>query len=176
MDQVMFLEKHNYDSRNTGELIWNQSHRNIQDFLQKIPADRQFKIIYEDLVNDPKQVMQAMCEKVGLPFHPNLLNPYLDIDKKMTDGLYDTSKPIGDPNLLKYNGIQNKKSEEWKKVKTDNFLHAETWKLAIQLGYESIQKEESRKGESNQLRQSQLQIPLQSQTTNPQSQTPNLNS
>ncbi|MFK7774118.1 MAG: amino acid adenylation domain-containing protein, partial [Saprospiraceae bacterium] len=94
MDQVMFLEKHNYNSRNTGELIWTESHQNIDNFLKKIPADRQFRIIYEGLVQQPKQVMEAMCETIGLPFHPNLLNPYLNIEKKMTDGLYDNSKPM----------------------------------------------------------------------------------
>ncbi|MEM6831089.1 MAG: beta-ketoacyl synthase N-terminal-like domain-containing protein, partial [Bacteroidota bacterium] len=141
MDQVMFLEKHNYNIKQTGELIWHQSHQNIQNFLKEIPEERQFRIIYEDLVLDPKGVMEAMCETIGLPFHPNLLNPYLDIDKKMTDGLYDNSKPMGDPNLLRHNSIQAKKAEEWKKVKDDNFLSAETWKLAEEIGYTNISQE-----------------------------------
>ncbi len=140
MDQVMFLNKHNYNSRNTGELIWYESHQNIFDFLKKIPADRQFRIIYEDLVQQPKEVMEAMCETIGLPFHPNLLNPYLGIEKKMTDGLYDNSKPMGDPNLLKHGSIKSKKAEEWKKVKDDNFLHFDTWKLAEKIGYEPLEK------------------------------------
>lgn len=138
MDQVMFLGKQNYNSRNTGELIWTESHQNIDNFLKKIPADRQFRIIYEDLLKQPREVMEEMCETIGLPFHPNLLNPYLDIEKKMTDGLYDNSKPMGDPNLLKHGSIKSKKAEEWKKVKDDNFLHAETWKLAKEIGYEPL--------------------------------------
>ncbi|MFT6320421.1 MAG: amino acid adenylation domain-containing protein, partial [Granulosicoccus sp.] len=140
MDQVMFLKKHNYNSRNTGELIWAESHQNISNFLKNIPADRQFRIIYEDLVQQPKEVMQEMCETIGLPFHPNLLNPYLDIEKKMTDGLYDNSKPMGDPNILKYGSIKSKKAEEWKKVKDDNFLHPKTWKLAEEIGYTPTHK------------------------------------
>ena len=135
MDQVMFLKKHSYNSRNTGELIWAESHQNISNFLKNIPTDRQFRIFYEDLVQQPKEVMQEMCETIGLPFHPNLLNPYLDIEKKMTDGLYDYSKPMGDPNILKHGSIKSKKAEEWKKVKDDNFLHPQTWKLVKKIGY-----------------------------------------
>lgn len=140
MDQVMFLKNHNYNSRNTGELIWAESHQNISSFLKNIPADRKFRIIYEDLVKQPKQVMEAMCETIGLPFHPSLLKPYLGIEKKMTNGLYDNSKPMGDPNLLQYGSIQSQKAKEWKKVKDDNFLHSETWKLAEKIGYPPIHK------------------------------------
>ncbi len=156
MDQVMFLKKHNYNSRNTGELIWTESHHNIDNFLKGIPADRQFRIIYEDLVQQPKQVMEAMCETIGLPFHPNLLNPYLDIEKKMTDGLYDNSKPMGDPNLLKHGSIKSKKAEEWKKVKDDNFLHAETWKLAEEIGYESLEGKKKQVASIQKVIQNQL--------------------
>ena len=135
MDQVMFLEKHDYDSKETGELIWTESHKNISKFLEKIPDDRQFRIRYEDLVTDPEKVMNEMCEVVGLPFHPSLIKPYLDIENKMTDGLYDSSKPMGDPNLYKFKSIQAQKAGEWKDAQDDNFLSSTTWKLAEKLGY-----------------------------------------
>jgi len=117
-----------------------------------------------------------MCETIGLPFHPNLLNPYSDIEKKMTDGLYDNSKPMGDPNLLKHNSIQTQKAEEWKKVKNDNFLADHTWKLATEIGYSSL--EDTPQSQSpNSKHQTPNPEPQTStpklQQTNPKSRIPN---
>ncbi len=178
MDQVMFLKKHDYDARDTGELIWRESHRNISKFLKKIPNDRQFRIIYEDLVKNPERVMQQMCDTIGLPFHPNLIQPYLDIEKKMTDGLYDSSKPMGDPNLLKHGNIQAQKAEEWKKVNEDNFLSSTTWKLAKQLGYHKTHIDFAQNSILNQnqnqnVNQNQKTTNSKSQITNHKSQTTN---
>ncbi|HHH49688.1 MAG TPA: hypothetical protein ENK52_01770, partial [Saprospiraceae bacterium] len=138
MDQVMYLHAHQYNARQTGELIWTKSHQNINRFLQQIPAHRQFRLSYEDLVRQPKQMMQALCEKLGLDFHPALVNPYEDIEQKMTDGLYEHSKPMGDPKLLQHQKIDPKLADAWKGVLTDNFLSKTTWQLATDFSYPNI--------------------------------------
>ena len=135
MDQVLYLHEHDYTPQQLGELVWLQSHRNTQEFLKKIPANQQFRIRYEDLVKNPEQVMELMCETLGLPFHENLLHPYQNLDKKMTGGIYRTSRSMGDTNFDKKKKIDPKKAEEWKGVFDNNFLCKPTWEMAESLGY-----------------------------------------
>lgn len=135
MDQVMFLQQHNYNAAQTGELIWQESHQNISAFLENIPENRQAHLLYEDLVTNPEKAIKEVCTQIGLPFHPAMLRPYDDTENKMIDGLYANSKAMGDPNFVKYGKIIANKAEEWKKAADDNFLHAQTWKLADKLGY-----------------------------------------
>ncbi len=142
MHQVMYLNSHDYPARQTGELIWQQSHQNIISFLDNIPQERQFNLAYESLVADPRTAMEQLCQQFNLEFHEGLLSPYKDIDKKMTDGLYKDSKPMGDPKLLQHGKIKANLADKWKGVLEDNFLHQQTWKTATDLGYPSIDKKE----------------------------------
>ncbi|MBI5914993.1 MAG: amino acid adenylation domain-containing protein, partial [Bacteroidetes bacterium] len=138
MDQVLYLHPHEYSPQQLGELVWWQSHRNTQEFLKKIPADRQFRMVYEDLVKKPEPVMRTMCATLGIPFHENLLDPYRDLDKKMTDGIHHDSRSMGDTNFDQKKKIDAAKADDWQGVLEDNFLSDETWEVAEQLGYQAI--------------------------------------
>ncbi|HHH49517.1 MAG TPA: acyltransferase domain-containing protein, partial [Saprospiraceae bacterium] len=146
MEQVMYLQQHPYNARQIGELIWTKSHQNINRFLQQIPAHRQFRLSYEDLVRQPEQMMRALCEKLGLDFHASLIHPYQDIEQKMTDGIYAHSKAMGDPKLLQHKKIDPKIADAWKGVLTDNFLSQTTWQLATHFSYPLIEDEKENKG------------------------------
>lgn len=135
MDQVLFIQEHPYSSRQLAELLWIVSHQNILEFLEGVPQDRWFRMRYEDLVSDPEKVIKAMCSTIDLDFHPNLLKPYENTDKKMTDGIYAESTPMGDKKFLKHGKIDAKSAESWKKVFEDNFLGSNAWEIAENLGY-----------------------------------------
>ena len=92
---------------------------------------------FEELVNQPQVVMDALCRTFRLQYHPGLTKPYKDIDKKMVDGIYKDSKPMGDTRLLDHQDIDPKVAQNWKGVLTDNFLSDITWQLANSLGYET---------------------------------------
>ena len=141
MDQVMYLKNHDYTAQELGELVWLQSHQNAINFLEKIPVRQQYCMAYEDLVSDPERVMQDMCYDLGLPFHPNLLNPYQDLGKKMTDGLYKDSRSMGDTHFDEKKKIDPKKAKDWKGVLEDNFLCETTWDLAERFGYEVVKRD-----------------------------------
>jgi hypothetical protein len=136
MDQVLFLRDHPFSARQLGELIWVVSQQNTVEFLRKIPKHRQYRMRFEDLVSRPRAIMEALCETLRLEFHPGLVEPYKDMDKKMINGIYPDSTPMGDTKLLQYRGIEPKAAETWKQVVTDNFLSDITWELASSLGYE----------------------------------------
>lgn len=134
-DQVLFMPEHPFSPRQLGELVWFISHQNTLEFLENVPEGRQYRMRFEDLVNDPQSVMEEMCEKINLEFHPDLLRPYENKEKKITDGIYAASTPMGDTKFLEYQQINPKIAEAWKDVLKDNFLSDLTWQLADSLGY-----------------------------------------
>lgn len=135
MDQVLYLEPHPFAGRQLGELVWTSSHRNILEFLAGVPEARQYRIRYEDLVVRPEDIMQGLCERLGIEFHRGLVEPYEDLDRKMTDGLYASSTPMGDTKLLERTSIDASAAETWKDVIDDDFLGDVTWEIAGRFGY-----------------------------------------
>ena len=151
MDQVMYLEKQPYRGKQLGELIWHHSHKNILNFFDQLPANQHFSLTYESLVTQPEDQARSLCEFLNLDFHPDVITPYKDLEQKMTDGIYEDSKPMGDVNFLAHGKIKAELAEGWKKVK-DIQLNVETKALANTLGYQfNIDENESvlKKDENN---------------------------
>jgi len=135
MEQVLFLREHDFSSRRLAELVWLSSHENTNRFLEDIPAGRKARIRYEDLVAKPELVMRDLCDALELSFHPNLADPYKDIETKMVDGIHAVSAPMGDTHLIEHGRIDAAMADGWKGVLTDDFLSERTWTLAQDLGY-----------------------------------------
>jgi amino acid adenylation domain-containing protein len=150
MDQVLYLHEHDYSPQQLGELVWLHSHRNTLEFLKKVPASRQSRIVYEELVKKPEPVMRQMCEALGIPFYEKLLSPYEDLDQKMTGGIYENSRSMGDTHFDQKQKIDSKKSEDWKGVLENNFLCDETWQVAQTLGYEPVEQNAYERNEQSQ--------------------------
>ena len=140
MEQVLYLKDHPYTSKELGELVWQESHQNIYDFLKEVPQAQQARVSYEDLVAQPELTIQELCTQLGLSFHPNLLKPYQNIDTKAIDGIHKDSRSMSDSNLLKFSTIQTEKAEEWKAILKNDFLASASWQLADKLGYEFPQE------------------------------------
>jgi len=138
LDQVLYLKEHDYNAQQLGESVWLESHQNILEFLKDIPKNQQFQLRYEDLVQQPEQIIQALCTQTGLTFHPNLLTPYQNIEQKAIDGIHKASRSMSDTNLLKFKSINAAKAGEWKSGITNNFLSDISWQLAEKLGYEAF--------------------------------------
>lgn len=136
LDQALYLKEQPFSPRQLGELVWLVSHQNTVDFLRNVPRHRWRRVQFEDLVQRPQGVLEDLCETLGIEFHPNLLDPYKDIEKKMVDGIYPESTPMGDIKFLERKSIDPKVAESWRSVSTDNFLSDMTWELASSLGYE----------------------------------------
>jgi len=137
IDQVFFHVKHPFPVRRLAELIWNVCTENINGFLAKVPASRKMELRYEDLVQDPKGHMQRFSEFAGVEFQESMLTPYEARQGKMTDGLHDVSRMIGDPKFHKHRAIDASMAERWREVYDENFLGQITWELARSLGYKA---------------------------------------
>jgi len=135
MHQILYLDDHPFAPRALAELVWTLSHRTIVEFLDGVPAERWFRLKFEDLVTDPATQMEALCRRLGLPFDPGVTQPYEQLDSKMVDGVYPESAPMGDPNFLAHGRIDPAAAEPAASASSGQ-LGAPTLELATSLGYD----------------------------------------
>ncbi|MBE9049171.1 alpha/beta fold hydrolase [Nostocales cyanobacterium LEGE 11386] len=138
------------DPYKVAEDIWTSSNQNILDFFRhSVAPERYCHIRYEDLVKKPIEQMESLCQFLNIPFVPELLNPYEG--KRMTDGVYMQSMPIGDPNFLKYNKLDPTLGDAWKKIQLPYQLGESTRDTVAKLEYELSVKDETKTVELNKL-------------------------
>ncbi|QLQ31735.1 MAG: sulfotransferase [Candidatus Thiothrix singaporensis] len=107
--------------RQKGELWWLISHQNILAFLQTVPANRQFRLRYEQLVAEPEQQMRQLCDFLNISFAREMLNPYQEQKQRMTDGVTDLSRILGDQKFHTYQGIDANAAERWRSKCFEDF-------------------------------------------------------
>ncbi|HYL97497.1 MAG TPA: sulfotransferase [Blastocatellia bacterium] len=135
IDQLSFKENLGYDSRQMAELLWIVSHQNIIEFLGKVPRERQCRVAFEDMVKQPRKVMENVCAFLKLDFDEEMLTPHQNQERKMTDGTQSTSRMLGDPKFHSYKTIDASVADGWQKERPAT-LSEITWGLAEELGYE----------------------------------------
>jgi sulfotransferase family protein len=88
IDRVLWKlkEEDSFSVRELGELVWLVSHDNATRFLENIPESRKCRIRFEDLVTSPRQVMIRLCQSLNVELSEEMLQPYADPKKRMTDG------------------------------------------------------------------------------------------
>jgi amino acid adenylation domain-containing protein len=138
LDQVFFRYEHSFSTRELAELIWVMSHQNILEFLQSVPDHRQLQVRFEELVNQPRPVLQKICEFLCLEFHPDMLQPYKNTEKKMTNGIHPLAKMLGDVKFHEHTRIDSTVAERWRKDYAVEFLGDVTWQVAESLGYKRV--------------------------------------
>jgi hypothetical protein len=135
LDRI-FPVAHDYHPRKLAELVWLTSQQNTIEFLRDVPARRQHRVKFEDLVTDPQFVMEEICQFLNLQFHPDMLKPYDNQDEKMTDGIYPVSRMIGDVKFHDFKEIEPGVANRWRIAFNHDFLGDITWQMAELLGYE----------------------------------------
>jgi hypothetical protein len=98
--------------RRQAELVWRRSHETILEFLAGVPAGRQHRLRFEDLVGEPGPAVEALCRFLGLPFEPAMLSPYQE--GRMTDGLHGVGRMMGDPKFHLHRQIEASAAERWR--------------------------------------------------------------
>ncbi len=91
--------------------MWHTYNANIETFLANIPSERRVQVDYETLVSQPKEVMQHVCEALGLDVEEAMLEPYKG--ERMTGGLHTESLPIGDINFHSHHTIESSYAAVW---------------------------------------------------------------
>ncbi len=113
-------------------------HLNILKFLQKIPPERQYRIKFENLVQQPKTEIEKLCKFLELDFHQAMLEPYKQEQGRMTDGLHSASRMIGDIRFHQHQKIDANIAERWKQYYQADFLSDKTWQVAAAFNYKPI--------------------------------------
>ncbi len=134
LEEIFFRHEHPFSIRALAELVYTVSHQNILGFLARIPAERQHRVWFEELVSHPEPVMQGICEFLGIDFHPAMLEPYQG--DRMTSGIRPGQQMVGDFKFYLRNRIDAKAADRWKRFKKDDVLSDLTWAAARELGYE----------------------------------------
>lgn len=136
MDRLLpFMQSSNFSRREYAELAWLVCHQNILELLQDIPANRQILVKFEDLVSQPQTTSERICNFLNLDFHPDMLEPYKDKERRMTDGVENVANMSGDLKFYLHKEIEAETAYRWQKFHTVDFLSDMSWKLAKSLGY-----------------------------------------
>ena len=135
IEQIFTRYQHPFTARELAELLWVISHENILEFLQQVPAHRQYRLNFEQLLQSPRQVMEEVCQALKIEFCPDMLQPYKDKKQKMTDGVHAVSRMIGDPKFNQHTEINATVAESWKEYYSEDQLGDVTRRLAESLGY-----------------------------------------
>src|SRR6185295_8123080 len=136
LDQIFFRYEHAFSRRELAEVIWTLSHQNIIEFLHRVPRERQHRVKFEDLLREPQPVMESLCRFLGLDLHPDMLQPYKGIERRMTDGIHAESRMLGDVKFHNYDRIDVRAGDRWKEGDAQRPLGEVTYELAAVLGYE----------------------------------------
>ena len=116
------------------EQIWTQTNQNMLAFLEQVPSARKLVVRFEDLVSQPPQVVQQVCDFLGIPMAEAMLHPYRG--ERMTDGVHERSLSIGDPNFLTHTGIDAGLGNVWRDVQLPHPLGTAAQQIVTTFGYE----------------------------------------
>ena len=138
LEQIFFRYEHDFGTEELAELIWLHSHTTIRDFLDTVPAERQIDVSFEALTAEPEAQAHRLCQWLGISFHEAMLQPYADRSQRMTDGLHQVSRMIGDTRFHEHDGIEADVAERWRQNYREADLGEPTQALAKQLGYHIV--------------------------------------
>jgi acyl carrier protein len=132
---IPFMRESGYSRRQLAELTWLVSHENASTFLRTIPAERQILVRFEDVVQESESTGRRLCDFLGLPFVAEMLDPYLEKERRMTDGLKTASQYGGDLKFHLHERIEATVADRWKQYSCEGDLSQMTHRLAESLGY-----------------------------------------
>ena len=115
------------------EQLWTEPNQKALAFLQGIEPRRQQRIMYEDLVREPKRIMSGLCRFLCIPFEAALLKPYEG--HRMTRGSPGRFQSLSDPNFDNHEGIDESLAEAWRYARLPFPLCEMTSGLAGDFGY-----------------------------------------
>jgi acyl carrier protein len=135
---VPFMQRHAqaFTTEEFAELAWLSCNDNIAEVLAGIPAGRQFRLHYEDLVSAPERVLGAVCAFLGLEVESAMLDPYAEHEGRMVDGVNRVGDFSGDLKFHLHGRIQAEAAWRWQRFDNGRGLSEMTWRLAERLGYQ----------------------------------------
>jgi LPS sulfotransferase NodH len=111
------------------ETKWVVQQTIIREFLAGIPAERQVRIRFEQLVREPEAAIGMLCEALGLEPEPAML--------AACGGRRRMNVHLGDPNFHTHDRIDPRTADGWREHYSEEALTFETRRLMDALGISS---------------------------------------
>ncbi len=135
LEQIFPRFAHPFNGREVAELVWVISQQNIREFLGAVSAERQHRVVFEELVAEPQRVLEGVSEFLGLEYEAGMSEPYRERAERMTDGVRAGSKMLGDIKFHEHRGIEAGVGERWRATAGRLEIAEVTSELAKSLGY-----------------------------------------
>jgi acyl transferase domain-containing protein len=146
VDRFRLRGKFPFAPRQMGELIWLISQRNILKHLEQVPAERQVRVRFEELVTRPDETLRGLCSFLKLPYCPEMAQPYENKETKMTSGTRPEKRMHGDQKfLIAHQGINPDVADRWKEEMSADVLGNPAREMAALLGYADVPAPVTRK-------------------------------
>ena len=71
---------------------------------------------FEELVREPERVLAGICDFLGLPYQPEMAEPYREGAARMVDGPHAASRMLGDVKFLGHGRVDPAAAERWRKT------------------------------------------------------------
>ena len=108
------------------ETKWVVQQTIIREFLATVPAGQHTRIRFERLVADPETIVGDLCETIGLPVEPSMLDVIGERRQMNVD--------LGDPNFHTHSSIDATVADGWRGEYSEANLTLETRRLMDALG------------------------------------------
>jgi hypothetical protein len=135
LEQIFPRFTHPFSGREVAELVWLISQQHILEFLSEVSSERQHRVVFEELVAEPRRVLEGVSEFLGLEYEEGMSEPYRERAERMTDGVWAESKMLGDVKFHEHRGIEAGVGERWRKTAGGLEIGELTKELAKSLGY-----------------------------------------
>ncbi len=139
LEQVFFRYPHAFGRRELAELVWLVSQRNVERFFaERVGEERRHRVRFEELVREPERVLRGICEFLEVEYHPDMADPYQERSARMTDGVYEASRMLGDVKFHDHRGVDAAAADRWRADLAEDFLGVPTRAQAVALGYDDV--------------------------------------
>jgi len=135
---MLFPFELDLEAEQFAEANWLSSHQAIEQGLEDIPMRRQMHLTFEQLTASPETSMQQVCRFLNIDYHPSMINPYDNQEKRMVKSVNESGLMIGDRKFHQHKTIDPDIAHAWKAAYKSDFLRDDTLAIAALFGYQSI--------------------------------------
>ena len=104
------------------------------DLIAKLPEDRYAMVRYEDLITDPRPILENLCSKLGIPFREEILDYFHSHESQITASSGDMWKNLTQP-IIKTNSNKFKMGLSEEEI---NIFESVTIDLLTHFNYEPM--------------------------------------
>jgi hypothetical protein len=112
------------------EAKWLVQQTIVHEFLAGVPAERKTMVRFEHLLADPPAVIQRLCEAIGVPFEPAMLDPERFGALRERGSHAD----LADPTFHTRHRIEADAGDNWRGQYAESWLTRETRRLMEKIG------------------------------------------